>query len=504
MNPSNSKCRMMTCQPAPDLNSRRIFLLLVVYFILHLLIRLCVSNSAELDEAEQLLLAQDLRLGYGSQPPLYTWLQTGLFSLFGIHIFALAVLKNCLLFLTCLFVYLGAREVTHDNNRAVIAMLSLLWIPQICWESQRDLTHSVLGTTVAAGTLWVMLRLLKTGRLHDYVMLGLCAGIGILAKYNYAVFLVALLVAACSLKNFRPRVCNRKMGLAVVCLLLVTSPHLYWAITHMPATLTQVDKFHVGRSAGLFASYWLGLQSLLGAVVCFLGLLLPVYALFFYKRGSPDLPAAGNKDAAALVLRLLLTGLGLCILMILFFKVSVFKDRWMQPLLFATPLYLVTLPWARWNPMNVRGFAVFSVVGALAVLVGIPAHTLGASTWGDPGRLNAPYAALAAQLRQAGFKGGQIIAQDRLVGGNLKLFFPDSVVEAPEVPSFAASINADRLIVWNATRKDEMPDKLRDFAATRSCPDPSHLQPQYVQAPYQYAADRSMRLGFVRIGRDAP
>ncbi|MCX6865636.1 MAG: glycosyltransferase family 39 protein [Verrucomicrobia bacterium] len=125
----------MTGQPAADLNSRRILLLLVLYFTLHLLLRLCVSNSAELDEAEQLLLTQDLRLGYGSQPPLYTWLQSGLFALCGINIFALAVLKNGLLFLTYFFVYLGAREITRDNNRAVIAMLSLLWIPQICWES---------------------------------------------------------------------------------------------------------------------------------------------------------------------------------------------------------------------------------------------------------------------------------------------------------------------------------------------------------------------------------
>ncbi|MCX6865635.1 MAG: glycosyltransferase family 39 protein [Verrucomicrobia bacterium] len=332
----------------------------------------------------------------------------------------------------------------------------------------------------------------------------MCAGSGILAKYNYGVFLLALLLAGCSLENFRPRMCNRRMWLAVLCLLLVISPHLYWTITHMQATLAQTGKFHVGRSVGLLASYVLGFHSLVMAVVSFLGVLLPVYALFFYQRGSRGLAAIGNKDDAALILRLLLTGTCLCILMILCFKVSVFKDRWMQPLLFATPIYLVTIPSARWTLTNARRYAGFSLLGALAVLVVIAAHTLGAAKWGEPGRLNAPYEALAAQLRQAGFTGGHIIAQDRLVGGNLKLFFPESVVEAPEVPYFAVSINTDRLIVWNATRNDDIPVKLRDFAAAHSGADCSALQPQYVQAPCQYAPDRTMRLGFLRVCMDAP
>jgi len=142
-----------TPQPASEFKPRYVFLLLACYFILHLISRVLISTGAELDEAEQLLLTQELRLGYGSQPPLYTWLQAGFFHLFGTNVFSLAAMKNSLLFLTYSFVYLGAKEVTDDTNRAITAMLSLLLIPQILWESQRDLTHSVLGTSIAACTL---------------------------------------------------------------------------------------------------------------------------------------------------------------------------------------------------------------------------------------------------------------------------------------------------------------------------------------------------------------
>lgn len=496
---------MNTAQhPTSEFNTKRIFLFLALYFTIHLVVRIFISDSAELDEAEQLVLTQDLRLGYGSQPPLYTWLLSGLFSFFDNKILALAVVKNCLLFLSYLFVYLSAKEITRDTNRAVIAMLSLLLIPQIFWESQRDLTHSVLGTTIAAGTLFVMVRLLKTGRLHYYALFGICAGAGLISKYNYGVFWVALFLAGCTIKNLRPRLLHRNMLLSVFCLLLVASPHLYWAITNMHATLSQAGKFKVGHSLGLLASYSLGFRKLLMAVVSFLGLLIPVYALFFYKPEARDVTASTDDDYAVLIRRTLVTGLGLCILMVLLFKVTVFKDRWMQPLLFATPIYLVTLPWMRFNPASVRRYASFALLVALAVLLIMPGHILYASHTGTLTRLNSPYAVLSAQLRQVGFQGGLIVAQGRLLGGNLKLFFPESVIEAPEVPAFTSPSDTDRLIVWDATTNPEMPEGLHRFAGTLSAVDLNSLPAQYIQAPYKYVADRSMRLGFVLIQKGAP
>ena len=82
--------------PAHDPGGERcaIWLLggLLLYFSLQMVMRLFTSQSAELDEAEQLLWTQDLRWGYGPQPPLYSWLQWVLFEVFGVSILALALL----------------------------------------------------------------------------------------------------------------------------------------------------------------------------------------------------------------------------------------------------------------------------------------------------------------------------------------------------------------------------------------------------------------------------
>ena len=483
-----------------SVNPRHVFLLLAVYFVLHLLFRCFVSDSLELDEAEQLLLTQELRLGYGSQPPLYTWLQAGVLSIFGTSVFAVAVVKNILLFLTSFFVYSSAKEITNDNTRAVIAMVSLFMIPQFFWESQRDLTHSVLGTTIAACTLFVAVHLFKTGRLRYYVLFGLCAGAGIISKYNFGVFLVALLISAASVRNLRPRLCDRKILVSVACLLLVITPHLYWAATNVKATLSQADKFQMARPIGLLQSYSMGLQKLAKAVAAFLGMLLPAYALFFYRRGKVH-PAAGDEgDYALLVKRMLLAGLFLCLLMILLFKVTVFKDRWMQPLLFATPVYLVTLSWTKLA--NARGYFRFCFLIAMLVLLLMPGHTIFASRFGTYNRLNAPYSDFSVQLRAAGFREGVIVSQNRLTGGNLRMAFPGSVVLAPEVPRFDYRTGSDWLIVWDATKNAEMPDKLRKFVAEFVPADFSAVEPRIIEATSKYSTDRKMRLGFLLFRKD--
>jgi hypothetical protein len=90
----------------------RIFLLvLAAYFLLQIVIRVGMSYSLNLDEAEQAFEFQQLRLGYDVQPPLYAWLQWLMFSVFGVNLFALSALKNLLLFCTYLAMFYMARSM---------------------------------------------------------------------------------------------------------------------------------------------------------------------------------------------------------------------------------------------------------------------------------------------------------------------------------------------------------------------------------------------------------
>jgi hypothetical protein len=242
------------------------------------------------------------------------------------------------------------------------------------------------------------------------------------------------------------------------------------------------------------------LKNLTSASAAFVGMLIPGYALFFYRKSAAGTASGAETDYALLVKRMLLTGLFLCLLLILLFKVTVFKDRWMQPLLFATPVYLATLSWTALG--NTRRYALFGLFVAVVVLLLMPGRTIYASHLGKYNRLNAPYSALSAQLRDAGFKNGVIVAQSRLIGGNLKLSFPGSVVLAPEVPLFSYPNDSDWLIVWDATKQAAMPDVLREAAARLVPADLAALEPRFVESTYKYSTDRTMRLGFVVVRKE--
>jgi 4-amino-4-deoxy-L-arabinose transferase-like glycosyltransferase len=123
-----------------DKQSVRFVLVLALYFLAHLVIRLSLSDSLDLDEAEQAFEFQQFRMGYGTQPPLYNWLQWILFSALGMNLFALALLKSLCLFSIYFFMFLTARPLVGSMG-AMAVSASMLLLPQIGWEAQRDLTH---------------------------------------------------------------------------------------------------------------------------------------------------------------------------------------------------------------------------------------------------------------------------------------------------------------------------------------------------------------------------
>ena len=207
-------------------------IILAGYGLLHVLIRLVISQGAELDEAEQLLLSQSFAIGYTDQPPLYTWLLIGVEAIFGVDILSLAILKNLLLFITHLCLFLAARILLNDAYLAALTALSLWLVPQIAWESHRDLTHSVLVTSLSSGFFYVMVTLLHSGQMRQYLLLGCLLGLGALSKHSFLFFAAALFGAVLSQRAGRDRLLDRRMLLAGVLAGGVALPYFLWLFEH--------------------------------------------------------------------------------------------------------------------------------------------------------------------------------------------------------------------------------------------------------------------------------
>jgi 4-amino-4-deoxy-L-arabinose transferase-like glycosyltransferase len=477
--------------------------MLAVYGLLHVLIRLVISEGAELDEAEQLLLSQSFAIGYTDQPPLYTWLLIGFEAIFGVNILSLAILKNLLLFITHLCLFLAARIVLNDAYLASLTSLCLWLVPQIAWESHRDLTHSVLVTSVSSGFFYVMVTLLHTGQTWCYLMLGLLLGLGALSKHNFLFFAAALLAAVLSQRGLRGRLLDQRMPLACALAGAVVLPHFLWLLEHFqPATSLTTRKLGLHSGTQSVTVIATGLGRLVWAALRFLSPLWLICVLLFPQLVTRQFssPTSRHQYRRMLERFFLIVGIILAATVILF-GVTHFKDRWMQPFLFLVPLYVFvrlqgvcSVPTAR-----LQMFARVLILSGLVFLVAPLAQAWVAPWFGMYSRLHAPFEEVARQLREAGFRQGTIVAETTFIGGNLRLMFPASRVVTPEVRS-ARHIDLREpgqcLVVWDGDDRRPLPPPLRSFLEETWQAQPSDHAPHYIDARLKHSHQQVFRIGF--------
>lgn len=476
--------------PVPS--AKTFFVILLIYFGLHTLIRTWISGTVDLDESEQLILTQKFSWGYGSQPPLYTWVQMLFFKTFGVSVFALALLKNLLLFSIYLFTYLNVRFVTRSHICGVLGAISLLFIPQVSWESQRDLTHSVLASAWVAATLFVFFHL-RANSWRDYAIFGACAAFGVLSKYNYLAFLFGLILAALTMVRFRPLVLNRRILISLAICLFLVSPHLLWALDNRELLSTTTYKFHQQAHNNFFSDVGMGLVNLIVAVLFHIGPIAIIFFLIFrhdiFKRRSLKKCEYGE-----LVFRkygFVLAGLCLAVLI---FRITGFKDRWFEPIFISLPILLFSLVQDQIKVHHVRAIPVIGGTIALLVLIIIPSRIIWAEEIGRTQLLNAPYRNLARELSASILPGTLVLAENKWIGGNLRLLFPELNVVTPELAKLYSATNRRCLVVWDATRRDAPSPALKRFVQSFARADVGQ-NGALVSGKYQFHDAKYFRLG---------
>jgi 4-amino-4-deoxy-L-arabinose transferase-like glycosyltransferase len=440
------------------------------------------------DEAELLVTTQALAPGYGSQPPLYTWLQTGVLDLLGIGIPALALLKEFFLWATFMLVFLSAKLVLDDDRKAAVAALSLFTIPQIVWESQRALSHTVVSVTVASATLYVTLRLLRDPRRLWSIVLGVCWALGSLSKYNYLFFAIALAVTAGWLSS--PRV-RKLMLLSLLIAVLLILPHLVWVWQHLGETLARAHKFSITSNAGLLDAWGRGLVALVAAVVSYGALPVLVVALVVFlpmpgRSGDGAGPAVLPPPSLMRKLMVYVIPVALAIVLAAAFiaRATAVRDRWLQPVLFVLPLSLMVLYEGRLTRLRLNRLGGTAVLIALIAIVGLVATHLFPDQLHQTQRDAVPYPELAAQIRGLGFEQGYIIADSTYTAGNLKLQFPGSTVAEPQYGLWPAGDNpAGLLLAWSGTGTT-LPEDMRALFVELCRADPPAQQAVHLTAAF--------------------
>jgi len=472
--------------------------LLAAYFSLHILLRVLISDSLDYDEAEQALLSQWLLPGYTEQPPLYTWIQYFLFEFCGKNVFAISLLKNGLLFLTYLFVYLSGERLLKNTRAAILATSSLLLIPQIAWESQRDMTHTTLVVFTSAVVLWLALRLIEKQTFPDYCLLGIFCGIGVLAKANFALFLTILFVTLLTFPEGRKMLFSRMIYVSLVITSAIGAYYFLWMFNNQDIVFSATHKFKQAVEIYTVKGVW----SFFTATFLFLTPLWIFYLLIF-----PGECRKQAKRQAAFSSRFMfrygLIFVFTLLLVVIIFKISYVKDRWLQPLLFAAPLLFFTgFDTTEITEKKYKRFILVTVIAAIGVYTAFTLRVVSAPLTKNYSRLSYPFTTFAAEIRKTGFSGGLIISNNRFLAGNMHFQFPDSQAVIPgynfEQLQFPQAYS-QAAVVWKADTSPNIPLKLVWFLKSKYNINSIDYPVNYYEQPYKYNSNDTVKLAVLQF-----
>ncbi|MGB3223954.1 MAG: glycosyltransferase family 39 protein [Desulforhopalus sp.] len=476
----------------------KFIMLLGCYFTLHIVLRVFLSDSLDYDEAEQALLGQWLLPGYTEQPPLYTWIQHGLFRLLGENVLAVSLLKNSLLFFTYVFVFLSGKAILEDTRLAILAACSLLFIPQIGWESQRDMTHTTLVVCAAAASFWQSLRLVKNQNFVNYCIFGLLLSIGILGKANFALFIATLLLTMLTFSEGIKTILSPRFLMSILVVALLTGPYFLWMYNNQDIVFSVTHKFKFALE-----NYQMqGIISLLSKVFLFLTpmwlIFLLIFPAGFVRNQNPQADFHHQYIKRYLLILFLLL-----LIVVLVFKVTYVKDRWLQPLLFVVPLFF----FSRLDPslISLKRFKIFlSVIAftATAVYIAFTIRVAGASYIDRFTRLNYPFTAIADDLRQSGFSNGLIMSNNRFLAGNMRIQFPESTALIPgyKFGSRTAAHNfTAAAVLWEADLFPAMPPELESFLKKTYNVVPTAYPVTYFEHQYKYGRTETIKFAVVQF-----
>lgn len=188
----------------PDPSGKKI---LILAFILALTLRALFVISTPLkpyiDEICYDTTAQNIIQGRGyssslsgildsNRPPLFPFLLAGIYGIFGPSHLAAKLALALIGSLTCLFIYLIAKEVFNKRVATVALLISIVY-PFFIYYTGRLLTET-LFVFLLATTILELIKVTKTHFLKDQLLVGGLLGLAILTRPVLSFFPIAILI----------------------------------------------------------------------------------------------------------------------------------------------------------------------------------------------------------------------------------------------------------------------------------------------------------------------
>jgi 4-amino-4-deoxy-L-arabinose transferase-like glycosyltransferase len=473
----------------------RVLWLIAAYYLVAILVRVLRADGLQSDEAEQLFQSQFLLWGYGRQPPFYNWLQYGVIHLIGPSIFALSLVKNGLLFLTCLFYGLAARHLSERKELSAAAMLGVLALPTVTILAQRDLSHAVATLFAVSFFLYAFFGALTRPSLWRYVLTGVAIGIGAISKYNFVVLPIAALLAILPEAELRRRLFDRRLIATIVVAGLICLPHALWVLGNFQtATAGTVNAMRDDATGNVLLDRLSGILDLGSAAVTG-SLVLVAFLLIAFGRNLID---GWNIETVwtRVTGRMFLICLAAIGLIAVGMGATTISQKWLSPFLLILPLYLCLKieaaggfarrvdGVARLAPLSSAlafGFLLYLMAGNLLSPVinryskdSLPSVTFVRQVLAESGQQNEP---------------DFIVAGSAALGGAARIAAPEAAVRLSSFAQANSIPEGTGLVVWPTDDGMALPAPLAAYLQDQGV-DTRDVSPKAMDVPYAYSRGR--------------
>jgi 4-amino-4-deoxy-L-arabinose transferase-like glycosyltransferase len=267
---------------------------IIAIFVLITLVRLAGLATSDVDlftdEAQYWSWSRELSWGYFSKPPLIAWIIRVAETVCGSSEVCVRAPSPIFYFGTCVIIYLIGRKLYGPVVGFWAALLMMCGIAL-------DFSARIISTDVPlvffwALALWAYVNLLERVSWSWALTLGAAIGLGLLAKYAMAYFVLGMLLAAVLDHNARALLRNRLVWLGLGIALIIAMPNLIWVLQHNFVTFRNVAS--AARTSGglqlhpLAALEFLAAQFAVFGPVVFAAFLLAIARIQSWEGASAN------------------------------------------------------------------------------------------------------------------------------------------------------------------------------------------------------------------------
>ena len=448
----------------------RLPLLIVAYFAFQAAVRFGISGNLEIDEAE-VASRSGFHLGYGnSHPPLFEWIVFMIRDASGSWPFAFAVTKAALLATTFLLMFRTGRVLTGTNTGGAVLSLSMLLMPEIAWQSQITLAHSVLALCASVAFVASMVLVGERSTLPRLTLLACSLAAALLSKYSTWLLVGGLLAAVMTIPAARSRYLTAKVAAAVLAGLALAAPHYAWALQNLAGSTERLARMM--RTDPMLSRLDLpvvgvdGVIALIAGLVSSAGLMIILWLIGrFISRSEERDPAPSDyRDLwRALSGRALALTIAAIAAALFLSDAHRFHDRYLTPILVLLPIWLCLR-----LPLDHRPYAARRAIGLSLAIAAVIAVAWPAVILFGHHAFSYPYGALAAQIADD-LPAGTAIAMPRLDDAvNMRLRLNGTDLYDPANPAQSVAV------LWSGRAEDEskvlesFSDRYRSTAPVRT------------------------------------